>query len=306
MRIRYMDLQHLQKTPTRIAACIGYFDGVHKGHQELIRQTIAMAEEHHCGSAMITFDPDPVSITRPGSEVHHISTLRQKINLAVNAGIENIFILKFSYEMSRLSPREFEDKVLGSFDLCGLVCGFDFHYGYRGEGNADTLRDHCGYEVRIVDPIVDHGEKISSTRIVKLLEEGDVEEAERLLGYPYEVDGIVKKGHGKGNEIGFPTANLHIPSEYVYPHPGVYAGYALIQDKRYRAMINLGHNPTFNYSPELSLEVHLLDFNGDLYDKRMRLQFKVFVREEKKFNSVGNLKLQLEQDRYAIRRMLKS
>ena len=118
MRIRYMELQNLQKTPTRIIACIGYFDGVHKGHQELIRQTIAMAEEHHCGSAMITFDPDPVSITRPGSEVHHISTLRQKINLAVNAGIENIFILKFSYEMSRLSPREFENRVLACFNLC--------------------------------------------------------------------------------------------------------------------------------------------------------------------------------------------
>lgn len=304
MRISYIDMNNLKRYPLPMCACIGYFDGIHLGHQKLISATSEMAERYHCDSALITFDPDPREVTVKYADVHHIMTLRQKINKAMDLGIDNIYILKFTEEMSKLTPDAFIEMLLKTCDLKGLVCGFDFHYGYKGQGNAETLKACGKFEVAVIEPVSDSGGKISSTRIQQLIRDGDVSTAERLLGSPYEVEGIVVEGHHKGTGIGFPTANLQISTEYVAMHPGVYAGYVWIDRKRYRGMINFGHNPTFNYTNKLSLEIHLLDFEGDLYGKRLRVQFKHFLREERQFKTVGNLIMQLEQDKYAIKRLL--
>ena len=308
MRIAYIDLNRTNNAKNRIAACIGYFDGMHRGHQTLIRRTKALADKYGCGSALITFDPDPW-VTIKGiqpSETEHITTMRQKINLAVELGIENIFILKFTWEMSQLSYDEFAKRVLGQLNLRALVCGFDFHYGKNGAGNAETLRNQAFYPVEIVEAVMEDGEKISSTRITSLIKEGKIEEASFLLGHPFDLEGKVVEGRHKGTEMGFPTANIRISDEYVIPKNGVYAAWVTIDRKYYGAMVNIGHNPTLNYSEKISVEAHIFNFDGLIYGKTVSVSLLKFMRPEIQFRSRENLIMQMEQDSKIITEYLRT
>lgn len=304
MRIINLDLNRKNTVNLPMCACIGYFDGVHKGHKALIDKTIQLANEKNCSSALITFDKDPWEVIHNQSGIKHISTFRQRINMAVSYGIKNIVILHFTKEMSELSPTDFIDKVLGQLDLRALVCGFDFHYGYHGEGDSTSLKKDAAYEVIVLDAVEDEEGKISSTRISKEVEKGNFPIVSKMLGYHFTIEGIVKSGNQQGTKIGFPTANIEINEEYILPPMGVYAGYARIGGKRYEAMINLGHNPTMNYSQKLSLEVHLLNYHDDIYGKLVSVEFVQFIRNEIKFKNRDNLIMQLEQDARVIHRLL--
>lgn len=303
MRIIHVNLKQLKKQKNPVVACIGYFDGMHKGHQALVKATIDKANELNVESALITFDPDPWVTIKGMKDVKHITPLQQRINLAVEFGIKNVFILNFTKEMAALSPIDFI-KVLDSCNIQALICGFDYHYGQFGKGDIESLRKDADFEVIVVDAISDSEGKISSTRITQLIEEGNVHKAEELLGYAYRVEGTVIHGKGKGRTIGYPTANVKIPDEYLEPKSGVYACFVLIDGEKYKAMVNIGHNPTFNYTKTMSVEAYILDYTGDLYDKRLKISFKYYLRTEKKFQYVGNLKLQLEQDEFAVRYLL--
>ncbi len=303
MRIINVNLNQLKKQKNSVVACIGYFDGMHKGHQALVQATIQKANELNLESGLITFDPDPWVTIKGMKDVKHITPLQQRINLAVEFGIKNIFILNFTKEMAALSPEEFI-KVLDSCNIKALICGFDYHYGQFGKGDIESLKRDADFEVIVVDAISDDEGKISSTRITNLIEEGNVHKAEELLGYAYRVEGTVIHGKEKGRTIGYPTANVKIPSEYLQPKSGVYACFVLADGKKYKAMVNIGHNPTFNYTKTMSVEVHILDFTGDLYDKRLKIFFKYYLRPERKFQYIGNLKMQLEQDEFAVRFLL--
>lgn len=304
MRIERIQYPQVRKIPVPMVACIGYFDGMHLGHQALIKKTIEVAKELDVESALITFDPDPWVTLKNLENVKHITPLNQRTNLAVKMGIDNIIILSFTKEMANLSAQSFLNDILMKCNLKALVCGFDFHYGKNGEGDVHRLKKDASFDVYEIASVDEGGEKISSTRITKCIEEGDMELAERLLGYPFEIIGYVRHGKHQGVTIGFPTANIAYSDEFLLPKPGVYAGYAFVNGAKYMCMINIGHNPTFNYSQELSMEAHLIDFKGNLYDRRIRIQFKKYIREEKKFQFVGNLIMQLEQDRFAIRKYL--
>ncbi|MCH4222517.1 MAG: riboflavin biosynthesis protein RibF [Solobacterium sp.] len=305
MRIIRINLEHPYQMKVPVAACIGYFDGLHLGHQALIKKTNELAAQYHCESALITFDPDPWVTIRHETNVKHLSTMRQRINKSVSLGIKNIFILEFSEEMSQLSPHDFCTKVLGSCNLKALVCGFDFHYGIRGEGNPETLAAEHQFEVAVIPAVEDEKGKISSTRISNLITEGHVSEAGRLLGSPYELEGTLTSGNHIGTGLGFPTANISVSSEYILPLPGVYACYVLIHGVRYQAMVNFGHNPTLNYTKKLSLEAFILNFHQDIYGDRVSLQFIQFLRPEMNFHNRDNLIMQLEQDMYTVRKILK-
>lgn len=289
-----------------MCACIGYFDGMHKGHQQLIKKTVEMSKRLHCESALITFDPDPWVTIRHEKDVKHITTMRERLNRAVEYGIQNIIILEFTTEFSQLSPEDFVRQILSKISLKGIVCGFDFHYGAMGKGNADTLKATEGLEVEVVEPVSDEVGKISSTRITNCIEEGKMEEAADMLGYYFRISGVVVHGRHQGHAIGFPTANIQYDSEYILPKGGVYAGFTVIEGKRYHSMINLGHNPTFNYRNDMSLEANILDFDGNLYGKHVGIEFLHFIREEKRFTSKGNLIMQLEQDIHTTRKILKN
>ncbi len=304
MRIVNVKLGEIRKQKNPVVACIGYFDGMHKGHQALVNATIEKAKELGVESGLITFDPDPWVTLRNAKDVKHITPLQQRINIAVELGIKNIFILNFTKEMAALSPLDFI-KVLDSCNIKALICGFDYHYGQFGKGDIESLKRDADFEVVVIDAVSDNEGKISSTRITNLIEEGEVHKAEELLGYAYRVEGYVVHGNAKGRTIGYPTANVSVPSEYLEPKGGVYACFALIDGKKYKAMVNIGHNPTFNYTETMSLEAYILDFSGDLYDKRLKISFKYYLRPEKKFKYVGNLKMQLEQDEFAVRTLLR-
>jgi riboflavin kinase/FMN adenylyltransferase len=287
-----------------MCACIGYFDGMHRGHQELIKETIKMAQEKNCEAALITFDPDPWVTIKGLQNVKHITTIRERINKAVALGIQNIVVLKFTKEMSQLAPEDFVSKVLGKLNLQGLVCGFDFHYGLMGKGSAETLKNSVSYEVHIIGEVDDNLGKISSTRISECIVNGDMEQVAEMMGTYYSIEGLVVHGRRMGTDIGFPTANVSYSDEYLLPKPGVYACIAHVGGRTYRAMVNLGHNPTFNYRQELSLEAYLLDFSGDLYEHSIRLDFIHFIRDEMAFHNKDNLILQLEQDAHTVRKLL--
>ena len=304
MRIVNVKLVEIRKQKNPVVACIGYFDGMHKGHQALVNATLEKAKELGVESGLITFDPDPWVTLRNEKDVKHITPLQQRINIAVELGIKNIFILNFTKEMAALSPLDFI-KVLDSCNIKALICGFDYHYGQFGKGDIESLKRDADFEVVVVDAVNDNEGKISSTRITNLIEEGEVHKAEELLGYAYRVEGYVVHGNAKGRTIGYPTANVSVPSEYLEPKGGVYACFALIDGKKYKAMVNIGHNPTFNYTETMSLEAYILDFSGDLYDKRLKISFKYYLRPEKKFKYIGNLKMQLEQDEFAVRTLLR-
>ena len=304
MRIVNVKLGEIRKQKNPVVACIGYFDGMHKGHQALVNATIEKAKELGVESGLITFDPDPWVTLRNAKDVKHITPLQQRINIAVELGIKNIFILNFTKEMAALSPLDFI-KVLDSCNIKALICGFDYHYGQFGKGDIESLKRDADFEVVVIDAVSDNEGKISSTRITNLIEEGEVHKAEELLGYAYRVEGYVVHGNAKGRTIGYPTANVSVPSEYLEPKGGVYACFALIDGKKYKAMVNIGHNPTFNYTETMSLEAYILDFSGDLYDKRLKISFKYYLRPEKKFKYIGNLKMQLEQDEFAVRTLLR-
>lgn len=303
MRIQHIDLNKELKNLRPVAACIGYFDGMHTGHQALVKKTVELAEQYGCESALITFDPDPWVTIKGEQDVHHITTMPQRINLAMQSGIRNIYILNFTKEMSRLSPHEFVERVLVPCRIQALVCGFDFHYGFKGQGSGETLKEEGLFDVFIVDAVSDSGEKISSTRISALIEAGEVDEAQRLMGHPFEIEGKVIHGRHIGESLGFPTANIEVDPEYIHPKTGVYACRALIRGKPYMAMVNLGHNPTLNYTPLLSLEAHILDYEGDLYGQRMIIQFVKYIRPETNFKNKNNLIMQLELDRQNVRKV---
>ena len=304
MRIVNVKLGEIRKQKNPVVACIGYFDGMHKGHQALVNATLEKAKELGVESGLITFDPDPWVTLRDAKDVKHITPLQQRINIAVELGIKNIFILNFTKEMAALSPVDFI-KVLDSCNIKALICGFDYHYGQFGKGDIESLKRDADFEVIVIDAVSDSEGKISSTRITNLIEEGEVHKAEELLGYAYRVEGYVVHGNAKGRTIGYPTANVSVPSEYLEPKSGVYACFALVDGKKYKAMVNIGHNPTFNYTEAMSLEAYILDFSGDLYDKRLKISFKYYLRPEKKFKYIGNLKMQLEQDEFAVRTLLR-
>ena len=286
-----------------VCACIGYFDGLHRGHRALIDETVSRAKAAGCESALITFSPDPWITIGKMSKVQHLTTMEQRIELAGRMGIDRVIILDFVKAMAELPPKAFIDMLVTHCPLKALICGFDFHYGKFGSGSVDTLRrDAAGrFEVIVIEAVNDHGDKISSSRISLCLQQGEVAEAGRLLGYPYEIRGVVVHGRQKGREWGFPTANLKTEEETLLPLGGVYAGEAESGGRSWKAMINIGHNPTCNPVRELSVEANLLDCAEDFYDQPMRLRFYKRLRTERQFASLQELIEQLHRDQQAVR-----
>ena len=305
MRIITIGTDTAVKVEVPMCACIGYFDGMHKGHQALAAKTVEMAGKYQCETALITFDPDPWVTIKGIEDVQHISTMQQRIRRCEDFGIQNVVILKFTKEMSAQEPEVFVRNTLGKLNLKGLVCGFDFHYASKGKGNLETLRRDADYEIQVVDAVTDEEGKISSTRITACIENGEMEKAAAMLGCWFTIEGTVIHGRHRGTSMGFPTANIKYSSEYLMPAPGVYAGYASVNNERWPAMINLGHNPTMNYREHMSLEAHLIGFEGSVYDRGIAVEFVSFMRPEIKFAGTDELIAQLRKDVINVTERLK-
>lgn len=297
-------------TPVRNAVVTsGTFDGVHLGHQKILNRIREIARTLQGETVLITFWPHPRLVLYP--EEHNLrllSTFEEKTKLLRQFGIDHLITIPFTQEFSQMSSEEFIKKVLiESIETKKLVIGYDHRFGKNREGSFEYLKANSsafGFELEEI-PRQDVEEiGVSSTKIRKALELGDVTTATNCLGRPYELNGIVIKGQQIGRSIGFPTANIHIPNDYkLIPKDGVYAVEAAVDGSYYKAMLNIGNRPTVDGTKK-TVEANLFDFQGDLYDRQITIYFREFLREEQKFDNLEALKNQLVLDQKLARSIL--
>lgn len=300
IRINFEDIPVLPPT----ACAIGYFDGLHTGHQQLIEKAVSEAKDHHLQSAVLTFDPDPWKILRPEANLEHLSDLEDKETMLASMNIDLFYVVDFSKEFAGLSIEQFHE-FLHQCSIQILVCGFDYTYGRMGKGTVASLQACPYFQTVVISQVSDHDQKISSSRIETLVRSGQVLEAGKLLGSLYSIKGIIVHGYQRGRILGYPTANLLADPESILPANGVYAGFVQVKDTLYPAMINVGYNPTFG-NEKKTIEANILNFSGNLYGKPSRFFFACPLRNEKKFNGVDELSAQLASDQQKVIPALKS
>lgn len=278
---------------------IGAFDGVHRGHQYLIRQLREYAENHGQVPVVLTFYPHPEMVLRGFRPGFYLTLPDEKARLLGELGVELVITHPFNEEIRLIRAQAFVESLLTHLKMKSLWIGADFALGYKREGNVAFLQAQGrrqGFNVRVVDLMDAGGERVSSTRIRAALNNGEAAEAGRLLGRPHRVTGIVVKGDKRGRTIGFPTANLDVGQEQAIPASGVYAGWVEVGADRYPSVVNIGVRPTFDGASNMTIEAHLLGYTGDLYGQEISLSFVERLRAEKKFNSVEELITQIQLD----------
>jgi len=282
------------------AIAIGNFDGVHVGHRALIACARERAAATRALTVALTFDPHPSVLLAPAHAPAMLTSIERRIELLAEAGVDAVVVEPFTRELAGVTPEAFiDDLVIGALRARAIVVGYDFSYGQGRAGTTDALRAHgdrAGIEVAIVPPVTVDGEIAASTRVRGLLRAGDLARAERMLGRPWDVDGVVVHGAERGRAIGVPTANI-APDVELAIAPGIYAvTLGVAGGPAMPAVASLGTNPTFVDAGRLVLEVHVLDWTGDLYDQRVRTTFVARLRDEQKFDSVEALLAQIWRD----------
>lgn len=288
---------------------IGVFDGVHVGHQHLLKTVSSRARQIDACSAVITFDPHPQHVLAPGSPILLLTTLEDRVDLIGRQEIDTVAVLTFTKQVARMQPQEFMALVLQHFKLAELWVGPDFAMGYRRSGNIPRLTEigrQMGFSVHTVPSLLLDDTVVSSTEIRRLLGIGDVAAAGTLLGRSVSLLGKVVRGFERGRDIGFPTANLAIEANLVVPADGVYAVYASVRGQKLAGVANIGIRPTFEDKAGRSIEVHILDFAGDLYGQTVRVEFVERLRGEIKFANVQELAEGIHADIQLAREMLSS
>jgi riboflavin kinase/FMN adenylyltransferase len=302
-------------TPTRGAAVtIGAYDGVHVGHRYLIGALRALADERHLDTVVVTFDRHPATVVRPESAPLLLTDLEQKLELLAACGVDRTVVVEFNETRANETAEDFVTEVLvEALGAKVVVVGEDFHFGHGRKGNVALLTEmgtRFGFEVLGLGLEADKaGEAVSSTRIRRLLAAGDVRSAARLLGRYHQVRGVVVRGDGRGGpELGYPTANLDVPGEIALPGDGIYAcRYQRADGSVHLAAASVGHRPTFHTRDGAPvLEAFLLDFDGDLYGEEARVSFVERLRDDQRFDSVGDLVAQMALDVVAARTVLAS
>lgn len=289
----------------RAVVTIGAYDGVHLGHRAVIRQVRDRAAELGALSVVVTFDRHPASVVRPDAAPRLLTTPEQKIELLSQTGVDAVVVVPFSAEQAKETPVDFVTRVLvDALRAQAVIVGSDFHFGHMRQGNVTLLREMGERHDFTCEPIVlvpradGVNEPVSSTAIRRALAGGEIDSATRMLGRAHEVRGVVIEGDQRGRTIGFPTANVNIPAGMCLPADGVYAGiYRRPDGTEHSCAINLGRRPTFYANQDYSLlEAYLLDFTGDLYGEDASVQFVAFLRSEKQFGGLDELKEQLVKD----------
>lgn len=284
---------------------LGFFDGVHKGHQALLRECVALAEKTGCAPCALTFDTHPQALVS-GAAPMLINTPHDRRRLLEQFGMAEVKTLHFDEQTRNMPWQDFFRYLTEDLHAAGLVCGNDFRFGRKGEGNAALLQTACesaGIPCVVVPEQTIDGIRISSTHIRKLLESGDMEKAVEFLGHPHILSGTVVSGRKLGHTIGIPTANLLIPEGVVTPKFGVYACKTTILGKEYLAVTNIGSRPTVG-GHHITVEPWILDFEGDLYGKSITLAFYAFLRPEQKFPSLEELQAEIQKNAAQTRKLL--
>jgi len=300
----YRALDALPARRPGVVATIGNFDGVHRGHQELVRQVVAAGRHRGLEAWGITLDPHPAKILHPESAPPLLTTLEQRLELLAALGLDATLVLPFTLELARLSPRDFVSDVLGrALEARVLYVGPNFRFGHRQAGDVSVLGElarELGFELHILPPVVFRRQVVSSTFIRHLIAEGEVDRAGRLLGRPFALTGAIQPGEGRGRRVGIPTLNLN-PDQECLPARGVYITETSVNQHIYPSATNVGIRPTFD-GQQLMVESHLLGFNETLRAGRLETRFHRRLRAEMKFSSAELLREQIEQDIARTRR----
>ncbi len=287
---------------------LGTFDGVHRGHQVIIRQLTEGAHAENVPAVVLTFDPHPVAVLRPERTPLILTSPDARAALFGDLGVDYVITHPFNHEVASLSAKDFLSKIKQQLGFTQFWVGYDFAMGHNREGDIPRLRElgqELGFQLHIVEPVDFDGKTVSSSQIRKLIAEGNVQEARELLGHPYRLGGPVIEGAKRGRTIGIPTANLAVDEKRAIPARGVYVCHAWVDDTRVEGVINIGLRPTFENGPvKTSIEAHLLDFSGDLYGQVIQLDFLTRLREEQKFSGVDALVKQIQQDIVEAREFL--
>ena len=287
--------------PNQTIITIGTFDGVHLGHRKILERLINNAKATNLKSTVLTFFPHPRMVLQKDVDIKLLNTLEEKKQIMETLGLDYLIIHPFTKEFSRLSATEFvRDILVNGLKAKKIIIGYDHRFGRNRNANIQDLiafGNTLGFEVEEIPAQEIDDVSVSSTKIRNALLEGDIETANSYLSYAYMLTGTIGKGKGLGKEFGFPTANLHIAEEYkLIPKTGVYVVKSTLEDKECFGMMNIGFNPTVDGTTK-SIEVHFFDFHGDLYDKKIQVNILHRIRDEHKFNSVEELKQQLQKDR---------
>jgi riboflavin kinase/FMN adenylyltransferase len=282
---------------------IGSFDGVHLGHVDVIRRTVAAAMADGAQPALVTFEPHPRCVLDPANCPQTITTLQEKLALVEGLGIEHAIVLRFDRALASHSPQEFTDLLASAAEVRRWVVGYDFAFGRARSGNAEWLRAH-GHAVDVVPPFKLGGRDLHSSDVRRLVTIGEIEEANQLLGREYSMAGPVESGDRVGRTLGFPTANIGIEPNKLVPALGAYAGRARAPEGDFVAALSVGYRPTFG-GTQLRVEAFLLDFEGDLYQQRLELRFLRYLHGDIRFPTTDELVNQLKRDVADTRRIAK-
>lgn len=283
-----------------LALSLGMFDGVHLGHQTIISELKRIASEKNLESAVLTFWPHPRLVFNPNEDLKLLNTLEEKTTLLENFGIENLFLKNFDEEFRNLTGEEFVRQILvEKLNIKHLIVGHDHVFGKNRSGDFQLLKKlapELGFGVEQMEAVNIYNNNISSTKVRNALLEGNIKEANLMLGYSYSLTGTVVHGKKIGRTIGYPTANIEVDSLKLLPKKGAYIVEVLFEGKVYRGMLSIGTNPTVN-GEKLTTEVYILDFNEDIYGKEITVKFRDFLHEEIKFEGLEKLIERLDEDK---------
>lgn len=305
----FVGIDSISRTLNNPVLTIGNFDGVHRGHQTLFKRVKDWASRLNGESVVVTFDPHPLRVIRPGNGPFFITPHERKLQLIAASGIDVTVVVPFNQQFAQISATKFvTDLLVGKLGARAIVVGYDYRFGRGREGDIAFLRSmgsELGFEVDAVSAIEIEGTMVSSTMIRQCIQAGELAEASRLLGRPYEISGTVVHGRNRGGRLlGFPTANIRI-QEQAPPKRGVYVVEAVVGGKVYGGAANLGYNPTFG-DTELSLEVHLFHFDETIYDQTLTVRFLERLRDETRFSGVEELIAQIGKDCEKAKLLLKT
>ena len=285
------------------AVTIGKFDGVHRGHQHLVAMLLEHARQHDLASVVITLHPNPISVLRPGTPVTYLCSLEERVALLRSLGVDRVGVLSFTSELAQLSYRDFVTLLVEQLELRLLLVGADFAVGRDRQGNVEALRAfgaEQGFQVEVLSLLSENDAKVGSGAVREALARGDMEEVARLLGRPFALRGPVVRGAERGQRIGFPTANIAVAPDLALPAFGVYFTRAYLGESAYPSVTNIGQRPTFGETRP-TIEVHLLDFEGDCYERELRIELLHRLRPEQRFEGVDELVAQIRSDVEATR-----
>ncbi len=274
-------------------AAIGFFDGVHLAHKQLIKKTIEIGNKKHLAKAVITFDIHPKSILFD-LDYYYLTPLKRKLKLFEQFDLDYIYVIEFSKQKASLTPLEFINIYLKNIDT--IVCGYDFKFGVRGSGNINTLLNDTRFETIIVKEVTYEGYKVGSTHIRDLIRSGQVDKVKEVLGDYYSIIGEVIHGAKKGQMIGYPTANISTDG-YFIPKRGVYVTLTKVANVWHESMTSVGHNPTLNCRIDLSVESNIFDFDKEIYGEIIEIKFLKRLRDEIKFTSIEALIAEIDKDK---------